>query len=294
MSNETIHILLVDDEPEFRESTARTLSRRGFSVDGVGSGQAALDYLKTATPDLVILDLKMAGMDGITALQRIRENHARLPVIILTGHGDYDSALSGIKLEVVDFMQKPVDIDFLATKVRKILSHHEDQRAMRERSVTDLMIPAESYKILYADQTIKEALVLLRESLHSPVAGKVTEVGHRSVLVKERDESLVAVVRVLDILHMASPFWLIDSPYGSYYTGMFLAQCKTFGEARLGSFIDVDELTVIAEDTPLMEAVVIMARERLINLPVMRDGKIVGMLRDKDLFHEILNITLDG
>ncbi len=286
-----IRILLVDDEKEFRESTARTLSRRGFNVDDVGGGGEALEYLKTTTPDLIILDLKMAEMDGITTLKHIRDLHGDLPVIILTGHGDFDSALSGIKLEIVDFLQKPVDIDYLAHNIHNLLNV-KYAKPLNEKTVADLMVNVNSYRKVYIDQRLSDALKELRDSINAPVFGKVTEIGHRSILIADRGERIVGLLRMVDVLGMAAPEWMFDDSYRSFYTGMFLAQCKVIGERPVGDYIDVEDLITIHEHTPLIEAAVLMAENRLINLPVARDGQIVGILRDKDLFQEILHIVL--
>ena len=91
---------------------------------------------------------------------------------------------------------------------------------------------------------------------------------------------------------MIEPEALMDSPYSSYFTGMFLAQCKVLGNRSVEDFIDEEQLITISEKTPLMEALVLMVHNRLINLPVLRDGKVVGVLRDRDLFLEIVCTVL--
>ncbi|MBM3790737.1 MAG: response regulator, partial [Acidobacteria bacterium] len=285
-----IKVLLVDDEREFRASAAQTLSRRGFDVRDAGSGAEALALLAEEKPDLVILDLKMAEMDGIATLSEIRKTHGALPVIILTGYGDFDSALSGIKLEIVDFLQKPVDIELLANRIRSLVAEPTIE-VLKERTVADLMTPPDNYTTVYIDQKVREALVLLGESLSARVEGGLASIGRRSILVRDRHERLVGLLRFVDILKMIAPDWLASTPYRSFYTGMFLAQCKVFGEAPLSDYVNSDEMIIIGEDTPLMEAAVIMAEKRLINLPVMRGGKLIGVLRDKDLFEEIRRIA---
>jgi DNA-binding response OmpR family regulator len=284
-------VLLVDDERDFRESTRLTLARRGYDVDTAGGGDEALKYLETTRPDLIILDLRMAEMDGITTLRNIRSSQGDIPVIILTGYGDFDSALSGIKLEIVDFLQKPVDIDYLAQRINHLLTVRRSI-PLKEKTVSELMVPVDSYLGIYADEKVFSALKLLRDSMHTPVRGKVTETGHRSILVKNREENVVGLLRMVDILRMAAPEWMFDASYRSFFTGMFLAQCKVFGELVVGDFLNVEEFISITEKTPLIEASVLMAERRLINLPVLRDGRVVGILRDKDLFQEILDIIL--
>jgi CBS domain-containing protein len=212
-------------------------------------------------------------------------------VIILTGHGDTGNALAGINLDIHDFLQKPVDADRLVEKIRSTVGPAHDQ-PLRERTVRDLMIPLESYRKVHADESLRVALAALKEAAESKVVGRHAEIGHRSILVMDRKENLLGVLRRLDVLRMVEPSFLRDSPYTTYFTGMFLAQCKTLADRPVGEFVKEEGLVTIGEYTPLMEAVALMARHGLINLPVLRDGKCVGMLRDSDLFHEALRLVL--
>ena len=288
---DTIRVLLVDDEDEFRESTTKVLARRGMVVRGAENGAKALELLAVELPDVVVLDLRMPGMDGIATLQKIRERHGAIPVIILTGHGDTGNALAGISLDIHDFLQKPVDMDRLAEKIRSTLGPRPDA-PLRERTVAELMIPLESYRKVFIDQTLKDALVVLKEAAESKVVGRNAEIGHRSILVVDRRDKLVGVIRRLDVLRMIEPEYLRESAYSSYFTGMFLAQCKIFANRQVGDFLRPEDLVSIGEYTPLMEAVALMARHGLINIPVLRAGSFVGMLRDVDLFKEVVRFTV--
>lgn len=286
-----IKVLLVDDEEDFRTGTARVLARRGLLVETAASGKEAIKFLENEKIDLVILDLKMAEMDGLSTLQIIREQHGDMPVIILTGHGSFDSAIATINLEIGDFIQKPVDVDYLAARIKKILSNKQPT-TLRERTAGELMLPAKSYKTVRIDQPLREVLEVFKVGFVKQVDGRQDEAGHRSILVLDEDGKLVGLLRFVDIIKMIEPEFLRDSPYSSYFTGMFIAQCKIFGDKILGDFLDATEMISIAESTTLMEASVLMSRHRLINLPVMKDGKLVGILRDKDVFLEIYHIVV--
>lgn len=288
---EKTRILLVDDEAEFRESTARVLARRGFEVRTADRGEAALLRVAEEVPDLVLLDLKMEGLGGLGTLKRLREAHPDLPVVILTGHGDVPSAMAGIRLDVTDFLQKPVEPDVLAARMRAILAR-ESHAPLRERSVAELMVPAASYRRIRAEASVKEALALLKTTAGANVTGRPTEKGHRSILVVDRSGRLVGVLRGIDVLEMLEPAYLRDSPYAGGYTGMFLARCKVFGDRPVGDFLDPDSLVAITESTPLMEALALMTKNRLINLPVLRGEEVVGVLRDRDLFLEVVRLVL--
>jgi CheY-like chemotaxis protein len=279
-----IQLLLVDDEADFRAVTSRVLSRRGFDVVEAASGEQALLRVKEKVPDVVVLDLKMEGMDGIETLTAIRKDHPELPVLILTGHGSFQDAMAGISLEIVDFLQKPADIDKLALRIRRLLAkeHHE---ALRERSVGELMVPIDSYARVYEDEPLGAAVRAIQESFSMKVSGRVAEQGHRSVLVFDRRDKFLGLLRIADIVRLVLPSFLRDSPYSSYFTGMFLAQCKTIGNLRVADL--VDEPCYVTTDTPLMEVVNLMVTESRINLPVRDRGEVVGIIRDKDLLTEI-------
>ncbi|PKN43428.1 MAG: hypothetical protein CVU63_12330 [Deltaproteobacteria bacterium HGW-Deltaproteobacteria-20] len=279
-----IQLLLVDDEADFRAVTSRVLSRRGFDVVEAASGEQALLRVKEKVPDVVVLDLKMEGMDGIETLTAIRKDHPELPVLILTGHGSFQDAMAGISLEIVDFLQKPADIDKLALRIRRLLAkeHHE---ALRERSVGELMVPIDSYARVYEDEPLGAAVRAIQESFSMKVSGRVAEQGHRSVLVFDRRDKFLGLLRIADIVRLVLPSFLRDSPYSSYFTGMFLAQCKTIGNLRVADL--VDEPCYVTSDTPLMEVVNLMVTESRINLPVRDRGEVVGIIRDKDLLTEI-------
>ena len=137
-AEESIKILLVDDEKDFRTASSKALERRGFIVTTAANGEEALNYIHLEMPDIVLLDLLMPGMSGIETLQRIRKINSSLPVIILTGHGSFHDALAGINLDIVDFLQKPMDLDLLDLRIRKALEP-ESGKLLKERTISELM-----------------------------------------------------------------------------------------------------------------------------------------------------------
>jgi CheY-like chemotaxis protein len=109
-----VTVLMIDDEAEFLESTARALGRRGFEVLTASSGEVGLRTLAELPVHIVVLDLKMPGMDGEEVLRRLRVDHPRLPVIMLTGHGSISHAFRMASRGVVEYLAKPIDVDQLA------------------------------------------------------------------------------------------------------------------------------------------------------------------------------------
>ena len=111
-------VLLVDDETEFLETLVKRLRKRNLDVQSVSSGQAALDFLKDAVIDVVVLDVKMPDMDGIETLKRIKNLKPHVEVIMLTGHASIEVAIQGMELGAFDYLMKPMDIDELLYKLQ--------------------------------------------------------------------------------------------------------------------------------------------------------------------------------
>ena len=110
-------ILLVDDETVFTQNMAKLLTSRGYVVMAVNSGDAAIRALEEKDFDVVVLDLKMPGMDGITTLKEIKKLGLFTETLILTGHGSIDTALEAIKIGAYDYLTKPCEIDELVGKI---------------------------------------------------------------------------------------------------------------------------------------------------------------------------------
>jgi len=112
------NILLVDDEQGFVETMAKRLHKRGLAVSTALSGQEGLDVLaKDHSIDVVVMDVKMPGMDGTEALRHVKADHPLVEVIMLTGHATVESAIEGMKAGAFDYMMKPCDLDELLVKV---------------------------------------------------------------------------------------------------------------------------------------------------------------------------------
>jgi DNA-binding NtrC family response regulator len=110
-------ILLVDDEVVFANNMSKLLSRRGYQVKAVNSGDEALRALMDNSFDVMVLDLKMPGMDGIATIHEIKKLGLFTEVLILTGHGSIDSALQAIQMGAYDYVTKPCEITELVSKI---------------------------------------------------------------------------------------------------------------------------------------------------------------------------------
>ena len=125
----TPRVLLVDDEEDFVQALAGRLRRRGLTVWTAGGGEEALGVVSEHHPTVVVLDVVMPGIDGISTLRQIKQDTGDVEVILLTGHDAVDVALDGMKLGAFDFLLKPTDIDEL---LRRIEGAHD--RASRRRA----------------------------------------------------------------------------------------------------------------------------------------------------------------
>jgi len=120
-------VLLVDDEPAYLEVMSKRLSLQGFAVDTAQDGAAALRALDAqADIDVVVLDIRMPGMDGITTLGEIRRLHPAVRVILLTGHASVDSAVEGMALGAFDYLFKPCDLGDLTRLITEARSESAD------------------------------------------------------------------------------------------------------------------------------------------------------------------------
>ena len=130
--------LLVDDEAEFLETLLKRLRKRDVEAFGVRSGEEALAFLDDRPVDVVVLDVKMPGMDGIQALREIKKRDPLLEVIMLTGHASMEVAIEGMELGAFDYLMKPINIDDLLYKIQdayKKKALQEEKIRKMERSI---------------------------------------------------------------------------------------------------------------------------------------------------------------
>ncbi len=116
-------ILVVDDDPGVRDALRQVLEYEGFEVTGAGSGGEALTLYPALRPHLVFLDVKMAGLDGLETLSRIRALDERAQVIMISGHGTVATAVQATQRGAFDFLEKPLDTDRLLVTIRNALEH---------------------------------------------------------------------------------------------------------------------------------------------------------------------------
>jgi len=127
---EQMRMMMVDDEERFLSTTKKLLARKGYDVVTASTGAEALKTLATQTIHVVILDVKMPGMDGVATLKEIKKRFPLVEVIMLTGHATVESAVDGLKSGATDYLMKPADIDELVSKAEEAFSK---RKALEEK-----------------------------------------------------------------------------------------------------------------------------------------------------------------
>ena len=124
------NILIVDDEARFLKTTQALLEKEDYKVFTATDGLKGLATLKEKRVDVVVLDVKMPGLDGIETLRRIKAEHPLVEVLMLTGHATMETAIEGLKLGAFDYLTKPCDLPVLK---QKITEAYEKRSAMLEK-----------------------------------------------------------------------------------------------------------------------------------------------------------------
>lgn len=236
-------ILVVDDEKSVRDSLKMVLEFESYEVLFAEHGQEALRYLTTASIDLILLDVKMAGMDGLEVLQRVRQKRSELPVIMISGHGTIETAVEATKLGAFDFLAKPLDRDKLLVTVRNALQQaklSEEYRQLRESVEGKWQILGESPKI-------KEILAVIERVAPTDVRVLITgENGSGKELVARALQrySKRSSKPFVEVNCAAIPSELIESELFGHEKGSFTGATAQ----RIGKFEQADGGTLFLDE----------------------------------------------
>ncbi|MCK5784697.1 MAG: sigma-54-dependent Fis family transcriptional regulator, partial [Desulfobacterales bacterium] len=150
-------ILIVDDEPSIVKSLSGVLTDEGFEVITASNGYEALKIIDVESPDLVLLDIWMPGIDGIETLKEIKKNNPEIQVIMITGHGTIETAVSATKFSAFDFIEKPLSIDKVIVAINNALNFRrleEENRFLRKKTLEKNSITGNSQPIVALKQQI--------------------------------------------------------------------------------------------------------------------------------------------
>ena len=298
---EKIKVLMVDDEEQFRSTTSKILSRRGYETSMAGSGEEAIEILKTAQQDVVVLDIKMPGMDGHEALAQIKKMNPDIQVIMLTGHGASDSAKESLQQGAFDYLSKPCDIDLLAAKINDAHAAATHKGVREEKRAKDIMIPIEDYTTIDPESTVREGIERLKRSFEGALStSRVMETGHRSIMVLDGKGEMVGILSIVDLIKALQPSYIsfpkpstADSLHYSpiFWSGLFTLQATNLATKKIRDIMSAAPKT-IDEETNLMEIANLMSSENIRRMVVSRKGKVVGVVREQEIFFELTNIIV--
>ena len=150
------HVLIVDDEREILMSLEDVLHDEGYRVERAETGEIALQLIRAETPDVVLVDVWMPGIDGIKTLQAVKESNADIEVVVMSGHGNIETAVAATKLGAFNFIEKPLSID---TVLRIVDSAIQARRAkeLKSNDVADVTFEGTSKNTQRVRRTIQKA-----------------------------------------------------------------------------------------------------------------------------------------
>ncbi|MEX1301696.1 MAG: response regulator [Desulfotignum sp.] len=142
---EKMKVMLVDDEERYLQTTAKLMKKKKIHVFTASSGEKALDLLRIHDVHVVILDIKMPGMDGFKTLRAIKTLYPPVEVILLTGHATMDSAIDGLQFGAFDYVMKPADIDDIVNKAYEAFEKRQrlDEKIRGLTSGSEMDVPGD-------------------------------------------------------------------------------------------------------------------------------------------------------
>jgi two-component system, NtrC family, nitrogen regulation response regulator NtrX len=236
-------ILIVDDEPGVQKALTGVLSDEGYAVECVSTGEACLDRVTRSAVDLIVLDVWLPGMDGLATLARLRERQVDAQVVLISGHGNIESAVRAIKMGAFDFVEKPLSLDKTVLVVNNAMRQRRleaENRALRARVDRTQTMVGESY-----------AMRQLREqvAMAAPTNGRVLIYGENGTGKELVARTIHALSRrrsgaFVEVNCAAIPEELIESELFGHVRGAFTGAVAD----RRGKFETADGGTLFLDE----------------------------------------------
>jgi two-component system nitrogen regulation response regulator NtrX len=242
-------ILVIDDEAAIRDSLRMTLEYEGYEFIGAATGQEGLALAEREAPDLVLLDVKMPGMDGIEVLERLRNMNDALPVVVVSGHGTISTAVEATKKGAFDFIEKP----FASERVLVSLRNALDQRQLRDENRSLKKAVEVRHQMVGDSQALKQVMASVARAAPTNATVLITGesgVGKELVARTIHRNSLRSRDRFVQVNCAAIPEELIESELFGHEKGSFTGAT----EKQVGKFEQADHGTIFLDEVGDMSA----------------------------------------
>jgi two-component system nitrogen regulation response regulator NtrX len=242
-------ILVVDDEVAIRESLRMTLEYEGYECILAATGQEALSLAEREAPDLVLLDVKMPGMDGIDVLERLRAMNDALPVIVVSGHGTISTAVEATKKGAFDFIEKPFASDRVLVSLRNAL----DQRQLRDENRVLKRAVEVRHQMIGESGALRQVMAAVGRAAPTNATVLIqgeSGVGKELVARTIHRNSLRSRERFVQVNCAAIPEELIESELFGHEKGSFTGAT----EKQVGKFEQADRGTIFLDEVGDMSA----------------------------------------
>jgi two-component system nitrogen regulation response regulator NtrX len=233
-------VLIVDDESSIRDSLRMVLEYEGLKVVEASSGDQGLQQVRRLQPDAVLLDIKMPELDGLQVLQLLRERGYEMPVIIITGHGDIETAIEATRKGAFDFFEKPLQRDRVLLSLRNALESYRLQQESQAYQVRADELIGSSKPMRKLRETIKKAAPSTATVLITGESGTGKELVSKALhlLGSRRDRPFVQVNCA------AIPDELIESELFGHEKGSFTGAVRK----QVGKFVAADGGTIFLDE----------------------------------------------
>jgi two-component system nitrogen regulation response regulator NtrX len=242
-------ILVVDDEAEIRRSVRMILEYEGYDVQEASSGPEALALVEREPPDLVFLDIKMPGVDGLEVLEKIKQTNETLPVVIISGHGTVSTAVEATKLGAFDFIEKPLASERVLVTIKNALDRtrlQDENRSLKRVVEARYQMVGDSPVLRHIWDAIKRAAPTNATVLLLGESGVGKELIARAI----HRNSLRSRERFVQVNCAAIPEELIESELFGHEKGSFTGAT----EKQIGKFEQADRGTIFLDEVGDMSA----------------------------------------
>lgn len=266
-------ILIIDDEAAIRKTLSEILTFENYNITEAGDGEEGLKIFNAQKFDLVLCDIKMPKLDGMEFLEKVSKSHPEVPVIMISGHGNIETAVDAVKNGAYDFISKPPDLNRLLITIRNALDKGSlitETKALRKRVSKVQEIVGNSEPIQRIKNTIDKVAPTEARVLVTGANG----VGKELVAKWIHEKSSRNASQLVEVNCAAIPTELIESELFGHEKGSFTSAIKQ----RIGKFEQADGGTLFLDEIGDMS---LSAQAKV--LRALQEGKITRVGADKDI-----------